>query len=223
MLLAYRHSVMLVVMCLFLWGNLLPSSSLSEREQHLLSSWSFQSYVYEKEQKHEKMADGVEKKVCLSFQTRQNTIKTEFKCLALHTQSHKNKTKKQQQQTCKQMLHFLGLPGLLLLLDVAGCLLSFYMGPFSIVEPVRKQTRVACFQLVIILFIWKGSFKKRRLMRNYGLRWHRQTHVNRFYIFLAYRGFWFCLMWLVASWVFIWDPFPLLNLSECKQELDAFS
>ena len=107
-----------------------------------------------------------------------------------------------QTDTCKQILHFLDLPELLVLLDVAGCLLSFYMRPFPIVEPVRKQTRVACFQLVIILFMWNGSFKKRRLMRNYGLPWHRQTHVNRFYIFLAYRGFWFCLMWLVASSVF---------------------
>ena len=58
-----------------------------------------------------------------------------------------------QTDTCKQILHFLGLPELLVLLDVAGCLLSFYMGPFPIVEPVRKQTRVACFQLVIILFM----------------------------------------------------------------------
>ena len=129
------------VTCVFLWGNLLPTSSLSEREQHLLSSWSFQGYVYEKEQKHEKMADGVEKKVCLPFQTRQNTIiKTEFKCLALHTQSYKNKTK------------------------------------------------------------------------------NNNKHVNRFYIFLAYRGFWFCLMWLVASWVFIWDRLPMFSLSERKQE-----
>ena len=38
-------------------------------------------YVYEKEEKHEKTADGVENKVCLPFQTRQNTIKTELKCL----------------------------------------------------------------------------------------------------------------------------------------------
>ena len=41
------------------------------------------------------MADGVEKKVCLPFQARQNTIKTEFKCLALvtHTVTQKQNKK----------------------------------------------------------------------------------------------------------------------------------
>ena len=47
-----------------------------------------------------------------------------------------------QTDTCKQILHFLGLPGLLVLLDVAGCLLSFYMRPFANVQPFRKKARV---------------------------------------------------------------------------------
>ena len=41
------------------------------------------------------------------------------------------------------MGHFpLGLPGPLVLLDVAGCLLSFYMRPFANVQPFRKKARV---------------------------------------------------------------------------------
>ena len=71
-----------------------------------------------------------------------------------HTVTQKQ-NKKQQQQTCKQILHFLGLPGLLVLLDVAGCLLSFYMRPFANVQPFRKKAR-----MIVLHVKKKTKFKK---------------------------------------------------------------
>ena len=40
-----------------------------------------------------------------------------------------------------------------------------------------------------------------------------------FNFFFAYHGFWLSLSWLVQCGVFVWDIFPLLSLTERKQQL----
>lgn len=108
-----------VASCVFLSGNLLPRSSLSNWKQHLIKQWSFLLF-YEKKKNIKKWLMGWRKQSVPFFKGKNQL---------------------------RQISNVLGIPALEVLKNV-GCHVWFLVGqPSPIVEPIRKKATFAEFMI----------------------------------------------------------------------------